>query len=67
MNLNENEECRAIRWIANGSGSWPLENDPDYDEVCVCFPLESLDEVHVFLRKGGRTLQEYTFRIIPGT
>jgi len=63
--LNEQEEAWAMGLIANGGGSWPLADHPLYDEACVSFLLESLDDVCVFLRKGAQTLREYRFRLAP--
>lgn len=65
LTFNEHEEAWAARWIANGSGSWPVPEHPLYDEAHVSLPLESVDDVMVFLRKKGQTLKEYRFRLVP--
>ncbi len=62
--LDEHEEAWAARLIANGAGSWPLQH-PLYDEACVSFPLESVDDVQIYLRRRGQTLKEYKYCIKP--
>lgn len=62
--FDEHEEAWAARLIANGSGSWPLDHSL-YDEACVSFPLESVDDVHIYLRRQGQTVKEYKFCIKP--
>ncbi len=66
MGEEEIEEV-AVRMIANGNGSWPVREDHAFygrfDEVAIAFPLETVWEVHVFLRKGGETLREYHYHL----
>jgi hypothetical protein len=65
--LNEQEEAWALQLVANGNGSWHLREHPLYDEACVSFPLESVGDVRVYLRKEARTLREYRFRLLPAS
>lgn len=65
MSKNEREEVFALGLVANGNGSHPLREHPQFDEAYVAFSLEDPDEVTVFLRREGRTLREYAFRLIP--
>lgn len=62
---NEHEEAWALQLVSNGSGVWPLRNHPLYDEAYVGFPLESGDEVRVYLRKEGKSVRVYKFRLVP--
>lgn len=63
----EEQESRALLFVCNGNGSWPVpKNHPFhgvYDEVVVAIPLEDITEVNIFLRKNGETFAEYKYEL----
>lgn len=61
----EQEEAFALGLVANGNGTHPLEEHPQYDEAEVCFWLEDPSRVTVFLSREGKTKREFRFRLVP--